>query len=317
MDFNTQDTRSFDSYMSSPASPAGQENYFTLLPLLDTAKRTRQLASRFARARFVPWTAAILTPCFVIAFFTAAFHNSQKDIVDHTVFVTLTAFDEIRDALPLVIWQALVMSVGSLLAQSVIVQFLLEVVYGDRLPPTPWRKAIKSTLSRHGKTLATAMLFIVGSLTTVYVVGHFLTVELVHMRQDALHAKHKDLIFGCIALAAAFMVLCVDMVVIFCLVWLVCLYANLLPIVLMEQPEDPVELFRIAYVLSRDSRSYLTASWALACLPGILASLLIGLPLYLAFRREGQDFVEWQFGTSSGIFAAYLPLLIWIPVLAT
>lgn len=291
-------------------------NYFTVLGLQDTFQRTFQLTMRYAKDRFVPWTAMIMAPSFAIAIMTAIFHDSGDNLVSSAVFRTMTAFDEVQAALPLVLWHFVVLGIGALLAQSVIVQFIAEVVYGERLPPTPWKRGLELTVERHATVLFLALLFIGGSLASVYIVGHVLTVELMRMRKDAQNARHKDpAIFGFIALAAGLMVFAVDLVVIFCIVWLACLYANLIPVVLLEQPKSPVEVFRIAYVLARDSRSYLTVSWAVACLPGLMATLVLGLPLHLLSRREGQDFVEWQLGTIAGVIALYLPLLVWIPVI--
>lgn len=317
MDYNTQDTRSFDSYVSTtPTTTLSSEvDYFTVLPLIATVRRTSQLAATFGLRRFVPWTALCLAPSFVVASLTALFHVPQK-VTDPVQLLTMTPFDEIWQALPLVLWHILVLAVGATAAQCVMVRFLAEF-YGRRALYTSVRTSLWTTALRHGSLLLQAGLFSIGSLTVVYLVGHVMTVGLVDLRTNANKVHDKDpFLFGTIATASVIILLVLDGFVVFAVIWLAVMYATALPIILLEQTASPIDVFRVAYVLARDSRSYLALSWAMASLPGVLVSALIGLPWHAATRQPKQDFVEWQLGTQAGIWALYLPMLVWLPLLS-
>ena len=316
MDYNTQDTRSFDSYVSTPTTPSQVPmDYFTVLPLIATVRRTSQLAATFGLRRFVPWTAMCLSPSVIVASFTALFHVSKK-ITDPVQLYTMTPFDEIWQALPLVLWHVLVLAVGATAAQCVMVRFLAEF-YARRAIYTSLRTSLWTTALRHGSMLCQAALFIIGSLTVVYLVGHVLTVGLVDLRTNANKVHDKDpFLFGTIATAAVIIMLVLDGFVLFAVIWLAVMYTTTLPIILLEQTASPIDVFRVAYVLARDSRSYLALSWAMASLPGLLVSAIIGWPWHAATRQPQQDFVEWQLGTVAGIWALYLPMLVWLPLLS-
>jgi len=349
-----QDTASFDSYVSRENQPGAmtEEDYFNVLSLRGSVQRTAALCGRHG-PRLVRWTTTTMLPFFLVAALTAMLRTDPYDTTTTTNSsssssssssnhlhkgggsssssssvpngLTLTPFDELTDALPLVVWHLGIWMLGTLLTVSVVIRYIAETVYAGHAIHTPYRasiRAIVTTSSRVGLLLA-AGVFMLGSVALVYLLGHVLTVGLADLRHNASAVHHKNpLVFGFMEAASWIMTIAVDATAVFAVVWMACMYGHTVPIIILLESQqsqaDPVEVFRQAYVLARDSRPYLVASWIMAALPAILVSGFVTYPLYLVTRRSDgqQDFVEWQLGTLAGIVALYLPMMtVWLPVL--
>lgn len=309
-----------------------------MLSLLAGMRRTWYLTMRHGW-RLSRWTCLTASPSFVVALVTAlSWHDDRRrrDDVDDA-HSTLTPFQELRQALPLVLWHVTWLTSGAVTALAVVIRYVAETVYDDDggrqrqrkvVTTTSWRVSVMTALTRHGGVLTAAGTFVVGSCAVVYVVGHVLTVGLRDLRRDAQSAHDKNpLVFGSIACASWIMTVAVDVTVVFVVVWMACMYGFAVPVIVLERNVDddrddntnvPVEVFRKAYVLARDSRSYLVASWTGAVwIPATVVTLLaVTWPLHAVTTRwPGRDYVDWQLGTIPGVVALYAPLMIlWLPL---
>ena len=334
MDFGTQeqDTASFDSYVSRAQelelenhSKGGRgggrmtEDYFDVLSLMGSIQRTATLCRRHG-PRLVRWATMTMIPSFLVAALTAISHTGQEGV---QIPIRLTPFDELKDDLPLVLWHLTVWMVGTTVAIAVIVRYIAETVYASQPVHTPYHASVKATVTSCSRfaILLAAGAFMLLSLAVPYLVGHVLTVGLADLRRDANAVRHKNpFVFGSMEAASWIMTIAVDATAVFGVVWMSCMYGQTIPIIVLLEPQsrtDPVEVFRQAYVLARDSRSYLVATWTVAALPAILITCFVTWPLYVMTRNTDgrQDFVEWQFGTLTGIIALYLPMMtVWLPL---